>query len=94
MDRISQIKQKLDKGKQPIFLTEDELQYVKRPIGNAHLQNQTMLEEDEVVDDKYMLCDICGKKYTKYNKTKHRRTKHHQFCLKLNKRWRSMLLDE
>lgn len=83
---------KLNKGKQPIFCDDAELQYIKKPIGKSHYKN-AIEEIKEDLQDKYIICDICGKKYTKYNKTKHCKTNHHQFCLKLNKKWRKMILD-
>lgn len=82
----------LNKGKQPIFLEDNELQYIKNPIGNAHYKKALENSNKKTKDD-YIICDICGKGYTKSNKSRHNKSKHHLFCQQLNKKWRKMILD-
>ncbi len=106
-DKINTIKRELDKGKEPILLNDDELQYIKKPLGQAHykkaIKEKTYEEEMKEYnkerakhrpDSIYIDCDICERTYTKYNKDKHIKTKHHQFCVKLNKKWRKMIIDD
>lgn len=38
-------------------------------------------------------CKICGKNYTRYNKSKHIKTKHHIFCEKINDKWRNTIIN-
>lgn len=94
--KINTIQKELDKGKEPILLDDDTIQYIKKPLGKAHYKNGIDHKEDLNIyrGSDYVECDICDKKYTKYNKSKHLATKHHQFCVKLNKKWRKMLIDD
>lgn len=87
--------EELNKGKEPIFYNNDQLQFMKNPIGKAHYKNALENKDNNKIKipSQYVECDICGKKYTKYNKNKHIKTKHHIFCKKINKKWRKMILD-
>lgn len=88
------IKKELDKGKEPIFCTDEALQEVKTPIAKAHYKLAIdRINENHNNLGEYIKCDICGKDYTKYNKSKHNKTNHHIFCTKINKKWRKMILD-
>lgn len=39
-----------------------------------------------------LTCNICGKSFTRSNKVKHNKTKHHIFCTKLNEKWRDTII--
>lgn len=87
-------------GKQPALCTDSTLQQLKKPIHKATYKKGIInVEGDDQCssirfNDKFIVgCDICGKQYTRYNKTKHYKTQHHIFCEKINKKWRSMILD-
>lgn len=84
----------INKGKQPIFLSDESLQKVKKPIPMAHYKKAIEdIKDEEYNRYEYIKCNICNKKYTKNNKFHHYKTKHHIFCEGLNKKWRKMLID-
>jgi hypothetical protein len=91
----NEIRKKLDKGKSLILYEVPELKYVQTPIGKAHYDASDK-KDDKQDDKKYtdrIECKICDRSYTRSNASKHRKTKHHQFCEKLNKKWRDMLIN-
>ena len=96
---IRDIQKGLD-TKKSLFLYDDpELQYLKKPLGQAHYNSS---KEESNEDDsttkkdwsKKIKCWICGKEYTGYNKHNHNKTQHHKFCLEMNKKWQKFCFDE
>jgi hypothetical protein len=74
-----------------------------------HQKNDTIEEQDEITkiprgrprknpdkladpNDK-IICDICGKTYTRSNKTAHVRTQRHKIYTSVNEKLRKLLID-
>lgn len=97
---IDKIQKSLEKDKSLFLYSDDELQYIKKPLGKAHFNSRKEdspkenLPKEKNKYSGYVNCNICEKKYTRYNSTAHKKTKHHQFCCKINTKWRKFILDE
>lgn len=78
----------------PVTSDTEELKNDSKIIQKEHFKNNISNEELKVkkYGDK-VDCMICGKRYTRYNKSKHNKTKHHIFCEKLNKKWRDSIIN-
>lgn len=84
----------------PVTSTEEELKKTNNVIGKEHFKNNindvklTTIDTNPTKSGKDKItCNICGKSYTRYNKTKHCKTKHHQFCTKMNTKWRNIIIQ-
>mgnify|MGYP000850943203 CR=1 FL=1 len=79
----------------PITSSLEELKNDNKIIQKAHFIKNINDEKfkNEQISNNRIKCMICGKEYTKYNKTKHYKTKHHIFCEKLNYKWRKMIIN-
>lgn len=74
-------------GRPRKVLTEDELakKLKKNPIGRPKLEKKSS------PNDK-ILCEICGKYYTRSGSCNHKRTQYHQLHLKMDKKIRDVLI--
>lgn len=84
----------------PITASKEELINDNKVIQNLHFKNNINKEELKVSDchiikngNNKIQCMICGKYFTRYNKSKHNKTKHHLFCENINKKWRDMIIN-
>lgn len=91
---IHQINSQLDEGNAPVLLSAEEMrQVLMNPLSESRYKAalaKNGLERKQ--PDIY--CDVCGKTYTKYNVSHHRKTKHHQLMQSLNKRLMRVLTND
>ncbi len=98
---INDIKKRLREAKEPINSEIDELQYITKPIGNViykgALEEKTVLEEKRRRRAKWnpterVTCDLCGKSYTRSNKSIHERTNYHIAYKTVNDKFKQLIL--
>lgn len=65
-------------------------EHFKKNIDNDNLKYIDLNKQKKSTD--VIKCNICDKNYTRSNKSKHNKTKHHIFCEKLNKKWRDSII--
>lgn len=85
----------------PVTCSVDELKnnsnnifhkaHFKKNIDNENLKVNDISREKKGND--IIECKICGRTYTRYNKSKHTKTKHHIFCEKINDKWRKTIIN-
>ena len=94
-DDLEEIRKNLGKGKQPIRYNKKELKYANKPLGKAEYKAGLYKNPNEYknVDDKQSKCEICGKKYSRSNYAKHKKTQYHQLCCKVNKKFQQLIFD-
>lgn len=84
----------------PVTSTVEELKDNEKIIQKEHfkknIENKQLIDEyngsSKGRNDK-IKCMICGNTYTKSNKSKHIKTKHHIFCEGLNRKWRDTIIN-
>ncbi len=84
----------------PVTSSVDDIKDVNKVIQKQHFKNNINDDTLKTIDSSItkksndkIECMICGKKYTRCNKSKHNKTKHHVFCLGLNKKWRETIIN-
>ena len=85
----------------PVTATLDEIKSTTRIIPKLHFEKNINDKKMQVEDihiikkgSDILVCKICGRTYTRYNKQKHDKTKIHILCVNMNKKWRDMILDK
>lgn len=95
-DMINNIKSKLREGKELINCEVDEIDYIKKPIGNSiyrsAIENKTKGKKKYISTER-VVCDLCGKEYRRSNKSHHERTKYHVTYKVVNDRFKQLLLN-
>lgn len=83
----------------PVTLEKEDLKNLNKVINRAHFEKNIEDNNKKIVDNHVekkgsdkIECKICGRTYTRYNKSKHNKTNHHKFCEKLNDKWRDSIL--
>ena len=88
------INSKLDEGNAPVLLSAEEMRQVLiNPLSESRYK--TALAKNGLKRTQPdIVCDVCGKTYTKHNVSHHRQTKHHQLMASLNKRLMKVLTND
>ena len=74
---------------------DETLKYVKKPIGNAlYTGRPKMDEEDKGKPNDKVECKLCGKVFTRSNRSKHKRTQRHKLYEKVNTKMAKMVLND
>lgn len=88
-----QINSQLDEGNAPVFLSAEEMRQVLiNPLSESRYKAALAKNGLERTRPD-IVCEVCGKTYTKYNVSHHRKTKHHQLMESLNKRLMKVLTN-
>lgn len=84
----------------PVTSTIDEIKETDKIIQKEHFKNNINNESLKISDNQKnkksndkIECKICGRSFTRCNRSKHNKTKHHIFCEKLNKKWRESIIN-
>lgn len=76
-------------------LKNDE-KIIQKEHFNKNIANEKLKSQDDnklkTKNDK-IKCMICGNSFTRSNRSKHNKTKHHIFCEGLNKKWRDTIIN-
>lgn len=85
----------------PVTSSSDELKNATKIISKEHFKKNVTNEKLKVIDENIVkkpcdkiICNICGRHFTRSNKSKHNKTNHHKFCEELNKKWRDSILQQ
>lgn len=83
----------------PVTSSIDELKNNEKIIQKQHFTKNVDIPCLKTIDNNkekkptdIITCMICDKIYTRSNKSKHEKTKHHIFCVNLNKKWRDSII--
>lgn len=95
--RIDDIKKRLRDGNEPINCKIDEMSYIRKPVGKA-IYTTALEYKQEPKKDRYnrsekVLCDLCGKYYTRSNKCHHNKTRYHLAYKSINDKFKQLLLN-
>ena len=100
-EKIRDMQAKLKEGKEIIEYDVKVLDYARRPIGKALYNNNYEINKEikrrkdlYIAMSKKIKCDLCGSSYRKSNKSYHIKTKKHQIYVKINDKFKRLLLDE
>lgn len=94
-ENIRQIKRKIDRDRNIVDYSYDELVYLQKPIGRAIYASAPVVAVEKNKKNWYdkIECDICGKTYTRSAKSKHVNTQYHQIYANLNKKLCKILVN-
>lgn len=101
---IKEIQDELKKGKGMSNYNKEELKYVRTPIGKGLYLNalDTKKDKDEIIDkpkdekpkwNDRIKCSVCGSIINRANKSRHKKSNHHQIYAKMDSKIKKMLLD-
>jgi hypothetical protein len=95
-DIIDNIKSRLRDGKELIQCDVDEIDYIKKPIGNSIYRTATENKKKgkkKYISEERIICELCGKEYRRSNKSHHERTSFHMTYKTVNDKFRHLLLN-
>jgi hypothetical protein len=95
-DIIERIKQKLRTGKELINCDDDEIEYIKKPIGKSVYQQareEKKQRKRKYVANEKITCELCGKEYRRSNKSFHERTSYHLVYKRVNDKFTQFMLN-
>ena len=94
MENIHDIQNSLKNGTSITLLSKEEIKYASTPIGNAiykkAIENKTHTVKSP---NDYLICDICGGKYTRAHKSDHKKTKIHKAHENMHRKFAKILLN-
>jgi hypothetical protein len=93
---IDNIKQRLRTGKELINCELDELEYIKKPIGNSiykYATEEKKQRKTKYISNERITCELCGKEYRRSNKSYHDKTKTHLTYKRVNDKFKQLLLN-
>jgi hypothetical protein len=96
MDNTKEIKHVQDEiksDKEMINYSDEALKYVQKPIGKAIYEGKKKKQNNCELNE-YIECQICGKKYTRWNSGHHKKTQYHLMYEKVNKKMIKLVLDK
>lgn len=85
---IKEAQENIKKGTQPVNMDVNTLRYLQKPLGKTLYVNGNKKQPRDLVK-----CDVCGKIFTRWNRTKHNKTKHHQLYNNVNEKMRKLILN-
>lgn len=102
------LQESLEIGRSIQLLSNEEVKYLYKPIGNAiycHATDPTNIINDNILVDKTktrryaryddrLECLVCGKIYARSSVTSHRKTQFHQFHAKAQRKFRDIIVNE
>jgi len=93
-DKKRSINKLLDEGKEPINLDVKEIEQINRlPLSKSRYSSALNRKTRKPRPAKHerIVCDICKNTYTQSNVSHHKKSKHHIFCMEMNKKWLTFL---
>lgn len=78
-------------------MTKEEYKYTQTPIGNAtykhNIKKGRPITNGKVSPKDRIICDICGKEYTRSGSAGHKKTVYHKERQRINKKLRELLMS-
>lgn len=90
------INKELSNGKEPILMGIEEIkQVIRNPLSKSRHSAalKRKMRKPRPSTHERIICDVCGNSYTQSNVSHHKKSKHHIFCLDLNKKMLSLIYD-
>lgn len=87
-----EIKEKVKDDKNISEYDIDELRYVQTPIGKAVFKADKPEKVKTKPSDR-VICDVCGKEFTRSGRTTHNRTQFHKLHASMNAKIKKLLID-
>lgn len=85
---FKKIHDELKSGKNLIDCDVDTIKYIKKPLGKA------LYEGGKAKPDDRIKCQVCGKIFTRWNRTRHNKTQYHQTYAKVENKFKQFLLAD
>jgi hypothetical protein len=85
---LKKVHNELKSGKSLIDCEMDTLKYIKKPVGRA------LYEGGKAKPDDRIKCQVCGKVFTRWNRSQHNKTQYHKIYLKVESQFKKFLFEE
>lgn len=94
---MERVQVELSKAKPIYDLTKEEFNYTQKPLGKAIYKHNVgrpkkELDQKASPNDK-IVCDVCGRTFTRSGRTNHNRSEFHKAHVKINKKLKELLID-
>jgi hypothetical protein len=86
------LRKKIRKDKNITEYNKDEIDYIQTPIGKSTYKEPKQEKKKAHWSDK-VLCEICGKTFTRSARSNHRATQYHKIYESMNKKLSKFLID-
>jgi len=92
---IKYAQKEIESGKSMPLMETSTIEYTRKPMGKAMMKKQENEKpKKKYTYDKYITCKVCGKDYTRPNRSAHVKTQHHKTYMKMDKVLRKLLLTK
>lgn len=93
---FEKVRKKLKKQKGLGLYEPEEIKYLEKPIGKAVFigPKEEPIKKQKSTPFDRVICDICGTEFTRGNRSKHNKTRHHRDFLVFNDKIRKIMLDD
>ena len=91
---IENAQKELKSGISLTVCSEDTLEYSQHPIGEAILNSEPdkITTKSNIKRSDKVICSVCGKKYTKWNRSHHNKSQIHQLHAQMSDKMKRVLL--
>jgi len=95
ISRIQKSQREIRSGKALFDCDDYTLKYAQRPIGQALRRGRPrMADEEKGQPNDRVICDLCGGKFTRSNRSSHKKTEKHKLYEKVNKKMAKLIFDD
>ena len=94
---MEKIQEKIQKQKGLTQYSNEELQYIQKPIDQALYKSQgrpKKIEKNKAKWNDKIKCDRCGKIFIRSSRTAHYKTQYHKIFDKMNNKLQNILLSK
>lgn len=92
--KINKIQQNLKSGRGISFLEVDDIAYIEKPLGKAlFINSQIEQKKIKANPNDRIVCNICGRTYTRNVRSRHNKTKIHQAYANINSKFAKLVLN-
>jgi hypothetical protein len=92
---IDNAQKELKNGTSLTLCTDDTLEYAQHPIGEAILNSEPepeVVKKSNTKGSEKVICNVCGKTYTKWNKSHHNKSQIHKLHAQMSEKMKRILL--
>lgn len=95
MEEVQRAREEINSDKQIYDYDISTMNYIKKPVGKAIFKRSEEEKQNKKTNPRDKVrCNICSKEFTRWNRSKHNKTKHHILCEKIVSKMKNFILDD
>ncbi len=88
------IQDKLKNNKSLANYDVEDMKYLQKPLGKAIYKRGRPKSDNPAKWNDRVICDVCGKEFTRSARTKHKKTQFHQAFEIMNNKLKKLLIND